>query len=136
LRICLCSAVLGLLTMGCSREPISFTAPPGWIGTPSLLNLPRGFKNPANPQHFILIAYPSDPRPTSYPTREKWTPIRICGNHPAMLMQMRGVLNDRTVQMDGVDTTWHQTRVMAMYARPFGSRPDPAAEAAIRSLCE
>jgi hypothetical protein len=66
---------------------------------------------------------------------ERRTPIRICGDHPATLMQRRGEFNGEDVQMDGVDTSWNGARVMAMYARPYGKRANPAAELTIRSLC-
>ena len=53
-----------------------------------------------------------------------------------MLMQSRQELDGEDAQMDGVDTAWNGSRVMAMYARPFGTPADPAAETAIRTLCE
>lgn len=129
----------GLLSLlvGCSSHAggnLDFKAPQGWISTPAVFGMQK-VQNPTDRSESILIAHPSEPRPKSHPATERWTAIRICGNHPAMFMQQRGSINGDDVQMDGVDTTWNGSRVMAMYARPFGKPADPEAEQAIRSLC-
>ena len=122
--------------MSCTRNDIGFKGPAGWKGTPKVMSLPRRFSNPTDPKQFIVVAYPSAARPSHPAAGENWTPIRICGDHAAMLMRKHGTIDNEDVQMDGVDTMWDHTRAMAMYARPFGTPADPAAEKAIRSLCK
>ena len=112
------------------------TPPPGWTGTPNIFGFHvQVFRNPQDLRQSIMVTRPLNPRPTSHPAKEKWTPMKICGNHPAMLMQQRAVLSGQDTQMDGVDTSWNGVRVMAMYARPYGTPADPEAEKSIRSLC-
>ncbi|MDB5072289.1 MAG: hypothetical protein JWM87_3400 [Candidatus Eremiobacteraeota bacterium] len=91
--------------------------------------------NPADAGEYILIAHPREALPATRPATERWTPIRICGDHPATLIQRRGEIDGEDVQMDGVDTSWNGARVMAMYARPYGKPANAAAERTIRTLC-
>lgn len=110
--------------------------PPGWVETPRFFNFPQKFMNRADKSQYIFVTYPSDPRPASPPSSESWTPIVICGSHPAMLVQGRADLGNGAVHIDAVDTTWGTSRMTAMYARPLAAPPNPAAESAIRSLCK
>ena len=52
--------------------------------------------------------------------------------HPAVLM----VQTSNPGQIwEAVSTNWGSERYMAVYVRPINATPDPAAEAAIRTLC-
>ena len=60
-------------------------------------------------------------------------PIRICGNHEAYYWPGVPMANKQT--WDSVSASWNGKRYMAVYVRPTGSPANPAAEAAIRTLC-
>jgi len=65
--------------------------------------------------------------------------IQICGAHPAMLIKGTGTSErtkgkDENVEM--LMTNWDGTIYMAMYAYPTTEKPDPAAEDAIKTVCE
>jgi hypothetical protein len=127
------SVTLVALTAGCGfKETVE--PPPGWRASPQLFGTQK-LSNPANADEYILIAHPREPLPADYPATQRRTTIRICGDHPATLMESRGEINGKDVQMDGVDTTWDGARVMAMYARPYGRPANPAAERTNRSIC-
>jgi hypothetical protein len=109
-------------------------APPGWNVSPQFFGIQK-ITNPRDAGEYIMIAHPREALPTTHPATERWTPIRICGDHAATLMEQRGEINGEDVQMEGVDTSWNGRRVMAMYARPYGKRANADAERAIRALC-
>jgi hypothetical protein len=131
--VLLISVMLLTSTSACGFNE-KIVAPPGWSVSPQILGSQK-ITNPADAGEYILIAHPREALPAKHPATERWTLIRICGDHPATLMERRGEINGEDVQMDGVDTTWNGARIMAMYARPYGKHPNAAAERTIRTLC-
>jgi len=128
----LVTACLCALAIGCSfNSPLK--PPPGWTGTPSVFGI-QGFKSPDGTQE-ILMDHPQGAGVSHHRKGENWTPIRICGNHYAELIVGRGTHDGKDMRMEAVFTNWNGQRVVAMYARPYGSPADPGAEKSIRSLC-
>jgi len=68
--------------------------------------------------------------------------ITICGDQPAMFVDASGQVNTGDIHnphpkhVEFVMTGIGGKTYMAMYARPIGAGPDPAAEAAIKHVCQ
>jgi hypothetical protein len=132
LRVAIC--LLVLLTSACSgavKRDLRFQAPPGWFHASGLNDADNWF-DPKS-KDFIVARQMSDPRPATPAIGEQRTQMQICGFHAAYY----GTGSLTTGQeAEYVDTDWYGKRYMAIYIRPAGSPPNPAAEAALRTLCK
>jgi hypothetical protein len=124
----LCVAVV---CVGCGRrftEDLSFQPPKGWVYSA----VPSGgevWVKGGGSNESIMAQATDAPLPQRRPG---WKDIVICGSHPAVLMLQT---NNPGQVWEGVSTGWGSERYMAVYVRPVNVRPDPDAEAAIRTLC-
>jgi hypothetical protein len=116
---------------GCSHAfsgRVAFQAPSGWVHS----NDPTAGETwikPGNPNETIMAQTTNGPAP---PRQPGWKDITICGNHPAILMFQT---TDSGQLWEAVSTHWNDHRYMAVYSRPATLPADPAAEAAIRTIC-
>ncbi len=65
--------------------------------------------------------------------------IKICGDHPAMLVKATGTSEQakgKDMDVEALVTVWGGSTYMAMYMHPHGSAPDPDGEIAIKSVCQ
>jgi len=126
--VALCVVVL---CVGCARkftDDVAFQAPKGWVYSP----VPGGgevWVKGGGSNESIMAQATDAPLPQRQPG---WKDITICGNHPAVLMVQA---NNPGQIWEAVSATWGSERYMAVYVRPTETRPDPDAEAAIRTLC-
>jgi hypothetical protein len=107
---------------------VGFTAPQGWIHS----NDPTAGEtwiDPDGSHQTIMAQTTNSPLP---PHEPGWKDIKICGNHPAVLMFQKQESGDL---WEAISTTYFGHRYMAVYTRPAGMPPDPRAEAALRTIC-
>jgi hypothetical protein len=107
---------------------VDFQAPKGWVQS----NDPTAGETwikPDGSNQSIMAQTTKAPLP---PRQPGWKDIKICGNHPAVLMTQT---NNPGQIWEGVSTSWNSLRYMAVYVRPVSASPDPAAEKAIRNIC-
>ncbi|HEY3676852.1 MAG TPA: hypothetical protein VGK84_12775 [Candidatus Tumulicola sp.] len=122
---------LVIALVGCSHPftgRVDFQAPHGWTHS----NDPTAGETwikPDGSNQSIMAQTANAPLP---PREPGWKDIQICGHHPAVLMFQR---NDSGQLWEGVSTNWNGHRYMVVYARPASTPADPAAEAAIRTIC-
>jgi hypothetical protein len=153
-RIAAICCIGALAPMGCSftaspAEGLQFQAPPGWQSSPGIMGFMQFWRSPSSDREILMLF--KSPKPLA--TNEVFSnaqmqdslknvqiqsrrTIQICGNQPAAYVQARGSSakgGDESVDM--VMTTTHGTSYFAMYVRPIGAQPNPAAELALRELC-
>jgi hypothetical protein len=107
---------------------VDFQAPKGWVHS----NDPTAGETwikPDGSNQSIMAQTTKAPLP---PRQPGWKDIKICGNHPAILMTQT---NNPEHIWEGISTSWNSLRYMAVYVRPVSASPDPAAEKAIRDIC-
>ncbi len=64
--------------------------------------------------------------------------IKICGDHPALLMKATGTSEQakgKDMDVEMLFTSWDGTIYMAMYGHNHTAAADPGAENAIKSVC-
>jgi hypothetical protein len=122
---------LALLCAGCAHAfsgRVDFAAPKGWVHSDDPTAGETWIK-PGGSNQSIMAQTTKAPLP---PRQPDWKDIKICGNHPAILMTQP---NNPDQIWEGVSTSWNSLRYMAVYVRPVSASPDPEAEKAIRSIC-
>jgi hypothetical protein len=120
-----------LVCAGCAHSfagRVDFQAPEGWVhsGVPNSGDV---WVKPDGSHQSIMAQTTSSALP---PRQPDWKDIKICGNHPAVLMIQT---NNPGQIWEGISTSWNSLRYMAVYVRPVSTSPDPAAEKAIRTIC-
>ncbi len=142
----LASAVLG----GCGSvtNGIDFRAPAGWTSTPSILGrmqawMKKARDNKQDEMVFLVRGSNTSVDIKNIPqaglgaiSMAKQSTITICGNQKAQFVSGIGTGHSGQKQvMEMVSATVGQDGFVGMYIRPQSDPADPAAEAAIRSLC-
>ncbi len=144
---------LGAMLTSCGPDPTvgtTFKPPAGWQAMPAIAGWKMWLnKNKDADQAVMLIRFPnkgktkfSDIDFSKNPyykgdgtTKEQR--ITICGGHPAQYLLAHGTGKGSGKEGDAemIFTSWGQDTYMTLYARPKAAKADPAAEAAIRSIC-
>lgn len=150
-RLFFAAAVCAFALAGCgsATDAITFQAPPHYKAQASIGPFAQIW---AGPDHnmIMVMALPtkidlSKRADNSGNVIESDRQITICGGQPARFMTMRGT--GFTVGGASPDPKSHPQNIeylativsgktyMAIYSRPLGESPDPAAEAAIHNIC-
>jgi hypothetical protein len=112
-----------------ARE-VEFQAPAGWIHAPG----PQGSDNWLNPGGSEFIMARTFDTPTeSAAVIARRTQITICRNQTAYFAKDR-FENNKPAEY--VYSDWDGKRHMAVYVRNAGAPANPAAEAALRTICK
>jgi len=141
-------ACVGLAGCGSVTAGIDFKAPAGWT-TFSLMGRFQMWLKPSpdkkQEQMVFLVRgqtantmdFKQIPQAGSSIRDQKLSDIKICGNQRAQYISAVGTNSrgggDEALEM--VSAPVGSESYLAMYIRPQSQRADPAAEAAIRSLC-
>ncbi len=141
-------ASAALAGCGSVTAGVDFKAPAGWAATPSILGRMQMWTKKAadNKQdQMVMLVRGSNANidlrtipqvGSNAMTMTKQSTITICGNQKAQFASGTGSGHSGQKQtMEMVSATVGQDGFVAMYLRPQSDRPDPEAEAAIRSLC-
>ena len=147
------AAVLCVAVMTACGSPGSDTAfkpPAGWSSTPGLFGrFQMWISGNAQNNRQILMLIRADQNTnivesnnfggTHNITNVHHRQIMICGNQQADYFTGRGESgsgsNRAPVQLEGIETSVHNARYVAVYIRPAALSPDTQAETAIRSIC-
>jgi len=146
-------AVLGALLAGCGltsspADGITFTAPPGWQGSPGIMGFMQFWKPPgSSDQVLMLFRSPKQVDPNDVFTNaklkdtriERKEEIEICGHQPAIYFAGEGSSSSgggsRESDLQMVMSNANGASYFAMYVYPIGDKPDALAVAALRELC-
>jgi hypothetical protein len=142
---------LALTGCGSATDGLAFKPPAGWTAFPSFLgfgHMAMWFKKASdNKQDQMLMLIRGQdtssmnlknvPQAGIGAVRsQKQSTITICGNQRAQYLSAVGSgHNGEDQSMEMVSTPIGNQSYLAMYIRPQADKPDPDAEAAIRSLC-
>jgi len=139
---------LSLLTLGACKgsqtpatsavapQPASeivFKLPPGWKSIPAKPGTQTWIKTTTN-GGILSFAHPTEPRPELF-DESPWTPIKICGNHPAGYASSHQQVKGQNVLIEVVDTKWNGVRNVGTYIHAADLPPEKKAEAAIHGMC-
>jgi hypothetical protein len=141
-------ASAALAGCGSVTNGIDFKAPAGWTSTPSILGrmqawMKKARDNKQDEMVFLVRGSNTNVDIKNIPqaglgsiSMAKQTTITICGNQKAQFVSGVGSGHGGQKQvMEMVSATVGQDGFVGMYLRPVSDPADPAAEAAIRSLC-
>ncbi len=141
-------ASCGLAGCGSVTAGVDFKAPAGWTSTPSILGRMQAWMKKArdNKQdEMVMLVRGSNANidlrtipqvGSNSMSMTKQSTITICGNQKAQFASGTGAGHSGGKEtMEMVSATVGQDGYVAMYLRPQSDPADPAAEAAIRSLC-
>jgi hypothetical protein len=141
-------ASLALAGCGSVTAGVDFKAPAGWNSTPSILGrmqlwMKKARDNKQDEMVMLIRGSNADIDLRNIPqvgsaamSMTKESAITICGNRKAQLVTGTGSGHSGEKQtMEMVSATVGKDGYVSMYIRPQSDPADPAAEAAIRSLC-
>jgi hypothetical protein len=125
-------------------EGLTFTAPPGWTGTPGILGMAQVWTPPGDSKSVLmLIKAPAaaklnesleSARVQDSSVKQQRT-LTICTNQPARYLELTGKANGEDESIETVVTAVGDQHYVAMYMYPIASKPDPQAQAALRQIC-
>lgn len=148
-----------LSACGSTNDNITFTAPPGWTTTASVLSFMTMYGSPDKKQVLMLMKLPMQTNDLGSAMKQSSAKnttvnethaIKICGSQDAMYAVGTSdvqTANEAKDSAQGKDTKRDQDRMemvmtsvggatyMAMYMRPQTMAADAAAEGAIKNLC-
>ena len=139
---CVVLAGCGSVTSG-----IDFKAPAGWTTFSLMGRFQMWMKQGAdkNKAELVMLVrgqsadtmdFKQIPQAGTSIRNQKLSTIKICGNQRAQYVSAVGTgKNGGDESLEMVSAPVGDQSFLAMYIRPVGTKPDPAAEAAIRSLC-
>ncbi len=141
-------ASAALAGCGSVTNGIDFKPPAGWTSTPSILGrmqawMKKARDNKQDEMVFLVRGSNTNVDIKNIPqaglgsiSMAKQSTIAICGNQKAQFVTGVGTGHSGQKQvMEMVSATVGQDGFVSMYIRPQSDPADPAAEAAIRSLC-
>ena len=141
-------ASAALAGCGSVTNGIDFKAPAGWTSTPSILGRMQAWikktgDNKQDEMVFLVRGSTTSVDIKNIPqagvgniSMAKSATITICGNQKAQFVSGIGTGHGSQKEvMEMVSATVGQDGFVGMYIRPASAPADPAAEAAIRSLC-
>jgi hypothetical protein len=129
LRLALVLALLAGCTNSIERN-VALHAPAGWAHSSG----PQGGDLWLQPgaREYVTLRQVDDSEAGSEPGESR-TAIRICGDRPAFFVSAAMTAHQ---VWDSVEADWDAKHYVATYVRQIGTQPNPAAETAIRSMCE
>jgi hypothetical protein len=147
----LTAAALLLAGCGSASEGLDFKPPAGWTAMPGILgfgHMQMWFKKASDNKQDQMLMLVRGQNASSIDLKtvpqagvgaiksQKITTITICGNTRAQYLSAIGTgHNGQNQTMEMVSTPVGNQSYLAMYIRPQTDKPDPDAEAAMRSLC-
>lgn len=146
------AAALLLGGCGSATEGLDFKAPAGWTAMPAILgfgHMQMWFKKAPDAKQDEMLILVRGQNATSIDLNtvpqagvgklktQKTSTITICGNQKAQYLSALGTGRNggEDQMMEMVSTPVGNQSYITMYIRPKSAKPDPQAEAAIRSLC-
>lgn len=150
-----CGLVMVAVLAGCgsTTDNLDFKVPQGYTSKINTFLMSMWNKGDgSNAELIMLMKLPTKMDETKFDPQEisasggaknmkisKDEAIRICGDHPAHIIrgtatseQAKG--KDENLEM--LVTGWDNNTYMAMYLYPQSAKPDPAAEAALKTVCQ